>query len=328
MAGVGAKSRCYFGKAFESALGANATQDLSFLVQSDVSFTPTEEVDSLVSGQVVSTTVTRTALAAGGTIKSFATSQLLAAWWKYVMHAAPTTTGGGDPYSHTWTDFAAASVGGINEENVKSFTMQHQIANDTFNHRFDGMIATELTLSGSGSGKIDATLSVAGIGDVVATTEPSVTLPTETYYQGRKTVLSVGGTDRSTALDTWTLNFKNGMGVVDRAGSTNGEGTAIDRVGLVEVTFEYTIKEGATADAGGYDDFVAQTNRAYILTIQGDSNRDCVITISNGRTMAYPEAISGPEFYKTPRKIMGLYLAASTPDFLTVVVRNGVASYA
>lgn len=329
--GNGSLSRVYFSTAFESAFAA-ATLNKSFLMKVSGGPKHTDEEDDNVNGTVAEHTLTRTARLCEFTLSGPLTSNLLALLMKYFMHAVPSTTGAGDPYSHTHTDIDVTSPysGAFNAVTANSFTMAIQVAGiASYIDRYDGCIVTALTLSGDGTGKPQFSATVQTIGAVTATTEPAVALPTEGYYIGRKTTLSVGGVAVAARLGPWSLALNNGIAILDRAGSTAGNGTAIDHVGRYTVDLTYTIDEGAVSEAGGHDDYDAQTARAYILVAKGDTNRDATYTIPTGRLVdSYPVEVGPHGVYKVQRKVKALLTSLASPAILTSVVRNDVSSYA
>jgi len=320
-----------FGKSFESALGTNATPNVRLYGKSDVSPAFTFELDDNVRGHAFEASYTLTAKAQAGTLSGPASSDWLALLFKYLMHARPTTTGVGDPYTHTWTDIATGSpmTGGFNQSGTHSWTFLAKIAAiASYIYRFDGCNLSSLTISGSGSGKVMLSAAVQGIGDIVATTDPGTSPSTEGYYIGRKTTLTVGGTTLSTLLSSWSITFTNGIAVMDRAGSTAGEGTSIDHTGTFGVEFTYSTDEASASANGALADYLAGTDRAVVLTISGDSNRDTTITLAKCQQVeGYPVRVNEHGVYVVERKVRALYDTGNTPDIFTVAVRNGVSAY-
>lgn len=328
---VGASSRLYFGKTFETSLGTAATLNLSFLGKLDFGAQHSDEVDDQVNGTIFEQSVTRTNLKAAGTFEAWATSNILAFLVKSLMMARPTTTGAGDPYTHTWTDLGTGSpvTGGINETGTASVTMVAQIAKiASYIDRFVGVFVKSITLSWSQTGKVTVSADLEGMGTIAATTEPSVTLPTEGYYIGAKTTLSIGGSAVGNRVESGSLKLMNGRSFLPRCGSTSGEASSLDVTDRWTAELDVTLNEGAVSEAGGHDDYATPVNRAVILVLKGDTNRDTTITLSTMRLMdSYKLGINSQGVYTVQRKYRSLYDAAQVPDFITVAVRNDVALY-
>ena len=324
-------SRWYVSKSFESAIDTVATLNLSFL--GTFTFNPKnkEQIDKNVNGTPYEQSIVRTGLMGELTISGDATCNLVEPMFKDVMQARPTTTGAGDPYSHTHTDEASGSpaTGGMGTAGA-TVTAGAQVAGiANYIDRIAGVTATQLTLSGTGEGIVQVSTSFETSGTVAATTEPSVTLPTEGYLMGNKTTLSVGGSDVSTRIVDYSVTFNNGFNYVPRAGSTTGSGVSIDRENKRPfIEFTYTLVEGAVNEAGGHDDWPAKTQRAIILVLKGDTNRDVTITLKNCQIQdGYPIKTNESGVYKVQRKVRALYNSGTTPKWYSVVVRNDVAAY-
>lgn len=327
----GDKSRIYWSKAFESTFGTAVAGTLSFAITDDLSPAHTDEIDDQINGTIFQDRVTRTALMGSGSPSGQATSELLTALFKALMWTSPATTGAGDPYTHTWTDDTANGFGGTGS----GVSVTKQIASiSTFIPRFAGVIVPSLTISGGGSGKVNVSWNWQACGTIAATTEPVVSIPSEGYYVSKKSTLTVdatGGsspTDISSRVSDFSITFNAGTELLPRIGSTSGEFVGADRGPRPTIEFSYTIDEGAVNEKSGHDDYAAGTFRKFILTLKGDSNRDCVITIAKARLMpGYPLRIGEHGVYKVQRKLECFYDSTLTPKIVSVAVRSGVTSY-
>lgn len=308
----------YFSTAFESALGTAATLNRRFRMKVVAAPSHVDEIDDNANNSILPDVITRTTRQIKVTLSGACTAGLLSLLFKYWHHAVPTNAGT-NPYTHTWTN-------GVPNATASSFTMVVQIAAITsYIDRYDGCILKSLELSAKGSGKVEFKAEIEAIGVVTTVSEPAVSNPSEGYFIGRQTTISVGGTDRSARLRDVSLRLENGISILDRCGSTDGRGTSIDHTDRVSIRASYSLDEGAVDEAGGHDDYAAQTSRQIILVFKGDASRDCTITIPAARLInQYPLEIGPHGVYGVKREVIGLLTGA---NYLTVVTTDDVASY-
>ena len=342
--GSGALSQLFLGAEFEAALGGGSTDigstaAIEAFLNSSIKPMHADEGIAEVTGYHPQKDSTRVGLATGGDLSGPVGATLLAWMLKMVFMKAPTPTGAGDPYALVWADPLTPNSGTAlftpQTMPEESFSIIEQVGRITnYGVSPKGLIGLSLSITWSGSGKVTATLNVAGNG-VIATSvaAPSGALMSDhgRYLLGSMTGLTIGGVNVSTALRGGTLTITPGMAFTDRCGSTAGEKTAIDQASDPNVDLTFDLDETALAAEGGLTEYLnaagapygAALPNVYVLTFNGDANRQVEFTIHAGKVEGeYPVAIGDKGPLGVQRKVKAYCDATNWYQYLDVTAKS------